>query len=197
MINRVFQSALLAGCVFFCSVALAGDPAGNFAVRGAGLIDCQTYVQEKEQASDAYIMMGGWMDGYLTGMNQLSEQTYDLTPYQSTELLAKVVDGHCRRHPDHRLFTVLSSIASQLRDERIGEGSRLVDVRVDGRSTRLYRETIRRMQSRLLSSGVYDADPSGQFDSDTLSAVMAYQESIGFAATGFPDQATLWKLFAD
>jgi len=177
--------------------AIAADAAGNFAVRGAGLIDCATFLDEKERKSEAYIMIGGWLDGYLTGVNELVDQTYDITPYQSTELLITIVENHCRTHGTERLFTVLRSIGTQLHDERIDSASELVNINVDGRRVRLYRETIRRMQTKLAQTDLYTGETSGQFDSATLAAIEAYQDRIGYEPSGFPDQATLWKLFTE
>ena len=142
-------------------------------------------------------MMGGWIDGYLTGVNQLSDETYDITPFQSTELIATIIDNHCQKNREHRLFTVMSSIAAQLRADRIATASELLTISVDGKTTRLYREAVRRMQVKLAAKGHYDGTPTGDFNTATLNAVEAYQESIDFSPTGFPDQATLWKLFAE
>jgi len=191
-------SALLGLTLTFLAAgpAFAGEADGRHAVRGAGVVDCATFLAEKRATSDAYVMMGGWIDGYLTAYNQLSESTYDITSYQSTELLVTVIEGHCADHPEHRLFTVVSSIAEQLRDQRLREASPILNVRVDGKATRLYRETVSRMQSRLGDAGHYDGEASGNFDAATLAAVQSYQASIGYEPTGFPDQATLWKLFA-
>jgi len=183
--------------LLWAGVSAGDDKNGSYAIRGAGLIDCQTYLVEKERQSQAYIMMGGWIDGYLTGINQLSDDTYDITPYQSTEIIAKIVETHCQNNSEHRLFTVVSSIAAQLHDDRISMSSELITINVDDKSARLYRETIRRMQSRLVSIGFYDDVVAGEFNAATLEAIKAYQKSIGYEATGFPDQATLWKLFAE
>jgi hypothetical protein len=195
--TKTIGKVLLAATLVLTGAAFGGDKSGNFAIRGAGMIDCNTYLQEKEQQSQAYIMIGGWIDGYLTATNQLSEETYDITSFQSTELLATVLQNHCETNGDHRLFTVLSSIAAQLKDDRLVERSETVTVQVDDKSTRLYSETIRRMQSRLKEAAHYQGGVTGRFDAATLAAVKAYQESIGYTPTGFPDQATLWKLFAD
>ncbi len=176
--------------------ARAGDADGHHAVRGAGVVDCAAFLAEKEANSEAYVMIGGWIDGYLTAYNQLSDATYDITSYQSTELLVTVIEGHCEGNPEHRLFTVVGSIAEQLREQRLREASPILNVRVDGKATRLYRETVARMQARLGESGYYDGPASGNYDAATLEAVQSFQTSIGYEPTGFPDQATLWKLFA-
>jgi hypothetical protein len=180
----------------FAPHVFAGDDSGKFSVRGAGLIDCETFVAEKEQQSPAYMMMGGWIDGYFTGLNQMSSQTYDLTPFQSTELIATIVENHCKQNPSSRLFSVLSSIAGQLAEQRLAAESEMVRINVEEKSTVLYRETIRRMQESLAALGYLTEPVSGEFTENTLAGMQRFQRSIAFEATGFPDQATLWKLFA-
>ena len=196
MFRISFGRVLLAVSISFSAAAFAGDSTGSFAVRGAGLIDCATFLDEKEEQTEAYIMIGGWIDGYLTAFNQLSERTYDVTPFQSTEMLVTIIENHCRKFGDHRLFTVVTSMADQLRNDRLSQRSELVTVRVDDKDTRLYKETIRRMQIELQEHGHLTESATGRFDTPTLNAIKAYQESIGYVPTGFPDQATLWKLFA-
>lgn len=194
---RKIGSASLAAWLLFSTPVIAADASGNFAVRGAGLIDCATFLQEKEQQTEAYVMIGGWIDGYLTAFNQVNERTYDITPFQSTEMLVTIIDNHCRNFGDHRLFTVLTSIADQLQEDRLNQRSELITIRVDDKDTRLYKETIRRMQLKLQEDGHHKEAATGRYDSATLDAVKSYQQSIGYVPTGFPDQATLWKLFAE
>lgn len=197
MFRLIFCSFLLTASITTGGAALAGDQTGNFAVHGAGLIDCATFLREKEEQSEAYVMIGGWIDGYMTAFNQLSERTYDITPYQSTEMLVTVIENHCLQFGDHRLFTVVTSMAEQLREDRLSQRSELITIRVDDKDTRLYKETIRRMQLQLQEQGHLKESATGRFDTPTLNAVKSYQESIDYVPTGFPDQATLWKLFAE
>jgi len=177
---------------------LAATADEKYAIRGAGLIDCQTYMTEAEKQSSAYLMIGGWIDGYITGVNQYAADTYDVTSFESTELFAEILNNHCKKNPEDRLFPVINSIIAQRWDSRIKEQTPLVGVKLGEFSVQIYRESIVRMQQRLAEKGFYTAKASGQFDADTITAIASYQETLdGYAATGFPDQATLWALFAE
>jgi hypothetical protein len=70
----------------------AADKDGRFAIRGPGLMTCGEYVQAREARSPLYHQFGGWLDGYLTGVNQYRAATYDITTFETTELLALVID---------------------------------------------------------------------------------------------------------
>ena len=174
------------------------DKTGKFSVRGAGLIDCATFLQEQKKKSPEYLMMGGWIDGYITGVNKHAPDTYDTTSFESTELFVEFTKNHCQRSPEDRLYAVINSIIEQRHKDRIKRQSQLVGVQLGEHGTQLYTETIVRMQEKLANKGFYKSRITGQFDSDTITALAAFQKTIkGYKATGFPDQATLWKLFTN
>jgi hypothetical protein len=101
------------------SFASAADKNGLFAIRGAGLLTCHTFVQEREAASDAYVMIGGWLDGYVTAINELSLETFDVTPYESTELLTILINRHCKDNPTDILYAVTNNLLAKLFDDRL------------------------------------------------------------------------------
>jgi peptidoglycan hydrolase-like protein with peptidoglycan-binding domain len=54
-----------------------------------------------------------------------------------------------------------------------------------------------RIQCRLAKKGFLKSPGSGDFDDGTVRAIAAFQKTLaGYKATGFPDQATLFMLFA-
>jgi hypothetical protein len=188
-------------CIFSLSLLtpLSGhtaDSLDQFSVRGAGLIDCTTFKQELHKKSPEYLMMGGWIDGYITGINKYAPETYDATSFESTELFAEFTKNHCQKNPQDSLYAVINSIIDQRWEDRIKRKSQLVGVQLGEYGTQLYTETITRMQKKLATKGFYKLPITGQFDSETITALAAFQKTIkGYKATGFPDQATLWALF--
>lgn len=174
--------------------ASAADQNGLFAIRGAGLLTCHAFVQEREAASDAYVMIGGWLDGYVTAINELSLETFDVVPYVSTELLTVLINRHCKDNATDIVFAVTNNLLARLFDERLKSSSAYVDVRVGSYQMRLYRDTIERIQTSLAAKGLLDIEATGQWNLATQTALAQYQESIGMNGTGFPDQATLWSL---
>jgi hypothetical protein len=195
--KRILMGILM--CAGGLPLALpAATESGKYAIRGAGLIDCKTYLEEQQKQSKAYLMIGGWIDGYITGINQYAGDTYDATSFESTELFAELIENHCRKHPEHRLFPVVNSIVQQRWDSRVTDESRLVGVKLGEHSVRIYEETLSRMQTRLADKGFFELPATGEFDAETITAIAAFQETLeGYEPTGFPDQATLWALFAE
>jgi len=176
-----------------CNVHAAGKE-NRYSIRGAGLLTCENYIAEQEKKSDAYFMIGGWIDGFITGSNQHMSDTYDVTSFESTELLALIIGRHCKQNPDDRLFSVVNSILTGLHNKRIINRSALVNVTVADKETFLYTEVIRRMQQRLNKRGLYKGEANGEFDQSLEESISSFQRSQKMNPTGFPDQSTLWKL---
>lgn len=192
MAKRLLYAAGLAMAI---SAVHAADDDGRFSIRGAGLLNCETYVKEREARSKAYYMIGGWLDGYITGRNQFSPDTYDVTSFESTELLALILAEHCNKNPGDRLFSVVHSIFTKYEEDRVREGSPFVTVEVNERKTSLYRETMRRAQRVLKERKHYYGEIDGEFGPMMQLAIERFQREQEMNPTGFPDQSTLWRLF--
>jgi hypothetical protein len=189
--------AVSACALLLLGSAQAADPNGEFAMKGAGFLPCQLYRQEREQQSNVYYMIGGWLEGYLSAHNRYSSNTYDIASFETLELLLGVIDNHCRGNPNDPLHAVVHSIVLQLQSDRIVAESERVEIADGELKTRLYRETIRRMQEKLTALGLFKGEADGRFTEATRSALMAFQSDLQFETTGFPDQTTLWRLFRD
>ncbi|MDT8383898.1 MAG: peptidoglycan-binding domain-containing protein [Gammaproteobacteria bacterium] len=172
----------------------AADDKGQFALRGAGLLPCAIYVKEREAKSEAYLMTAGWIDGFITGSNQYSPETYDLLSFETTELLTAILDKHCIANPKDRVFAVLKSLFQKLHQDRLQTLSEKTEVAVGDRKTSLYVEVLKRIQKTLTAKGLYKGKVNGSYDQSTIDAMKAFQRSVKLEPTGFPDQVTLWRL---
>lgn len=190
---RFALTVILAALMHTCDVA-AADADGKFAMKGAGLLPCGVYVTERAKKSNAYYLIGGWVEGYISAYNKYANDNFDVTSFESLELLLKLMDHHCKSNPKDRLYSVLDAIVVQLMPDRLTKESERVKLTDKERSTALYTDTIRRMQAELTRRGLYKGAVDGQFTDATRSALIAFQSDIGFAKTGFPDQTTLWRL---
>lgn len=170
------------------------DEAGKFAMKGAGFLPCQVFVSEREKRSKTYYLIGGWIEGYVAAHNRYNEDTFDVLSFETLELLLSVMQKHCESHPNERLHSVLNAMLLKLTADRIKKESPKIEIGEGKRKTRLYRETIRRMQTELARRGLYKDAIDGRFTDATRSALIAFQSDIGFEKTGFPDQTTLWRL---
>ena len=162
---------------------------------GFGQVRCARFSEARTKKENPYLIMGGLVEGYLTALNQTSDQTYDLTPFENTDLLMGLIDRHCRQNPDHRFSDVVRAMAAGLVDERIVEYSEYIAFDVNDVKGRIYSETVRRMQVRLAELGHYDGPTDGRYSEATVDAMRAFQTRMGTEPTGLPDQLTLMRMF--
>lgn len=187
---------LLLTALVTSATASAADVQGQFSVRGAGLLSCETFNKERKAESVAYQMIGGWIDGYITAINAASANTYDITSYQSTEMLTEIIQHHCKQYPKHRLFNVLGAITRQLHAQRVDKASPMQRIAIEDKETYLYTVTIARMQRVLAKQSYLQQEAvNGRFDENTAKALREFQAAKALKPTGFPDQTTLWLLF--
>jgi len=173
----------------------AADAQGQYGIRGAGLVSCVLYEREREARSPVYQVIAGWMDGYITGVNQHTPDTYDALSFESTEMLAAVVSENCKNHPNTPVFTVLDAVIKQIADDRLRGPSGKVEVKLGERSVLLYEVVLQRLQRRLAAAKFYRGPIDGTFSDATQKALGKYQSANGLKPTGFPDQVTLWHIF--
>lgn len=181
----------------FSSIAIAADEKGQFAIRGAGLISCSIFYQEKQTKSEVYLITASWVDGYLTGRNQFSDKNYDSLSFETTELLMSILEKHCKNNPKDLIYPVINSLFEKLKDQRLLAQSEKIEIVAGERKTFLYLATLNRLKQKLVDSGYYQGKISSGYDEQTKKAIKKFQTSIAFQATGFPDQLTLWRLFRE
>ncbi len=176
--------------------ARAADSGGQFAVEGIGGSTCESFVTAKSESSDAYWMFLGWLDGYMTGINQYAPETYDITPWQTQKLLAALFEKFCATNPGAKFFAVANRMIVELRDDRLRESSTPIVAKVGERTIGVYREILRRVQVLLKEGGHYKGEVDGLFGPNTQRALESYQKQAGLTVTGLPGQATLFKLLS-
>ncbi|MSP67880.1 MAG: peptidoglycan-binding protein [Alphaproteobacteria bacterium] len=176
------------------SDATAADSKGQFALRGAGLATCEQFVKALEERGNDMFAIGGWLDGYLTALNQYVPQTFDVAPWQSTDSMANIILRNCRQDPQQRFIAVVSSMANAFKKTQLKELSNRKPIKVANAQTLVYDETVKRVQEALANTGHFTGKPDGQFGPATQAAIEAYQKASSIDMTGLPDQRTLWGL---
>jgi hypothetical protein len=177
------------------TAALAATEEGRYAVRGAALVSCAIYERERKIQSPVYQVIGAWIDGYISGLNQGAPGIYDVASFESTELIAALLSEHCSKNPNDSLFAVLKLLTDKIAANKLTEPSEKVRVKRGERSVLLYSEILMRLQHKLAAMGYYTGTIDGAYSEATQQAIRRYQESIALNPTGFPDQLTLWRLF--
>lgn len=190
---RIF---LLGFAMTFASVAQAADSNGEFAIKGAGVQTCGGLVTAWDENSRDLSLYLGWMDGYLTGMNQHQPDTFDIAPWQNSLTLLGLTKRLCDQSDESTLIIdAFNRLMADFHPARLSEKSDAVGLQSDDQAVVLYTEIVIRMQRRLAALGFDPVTRDGTLDSPTLDALKAYQIDRGLEQTGLPDQNTLFSLF--
>ena len=101
--TRTALAGLAVAAAVLTVPAAARDAGGAYAIKGTGQQACADYVQAyaaAERTEGASLLLyRGWLEGYLTGFNHFQDETYDLAPWQTTELMLAMLAKHCAGAP--------------------------------------------------------------------------------------------------
>ncbi|MCW8886094.1 MAG: HdeA family protein, partial [Motiliproteus sp.] len=136
---------LLASCfVFVSSFCLAQDDENRFAIKGAGSVTCQQYLNAWNAKGREYLVFGGWIDGYLTSYNQHQKNLFDVSPWQSAQLLANGLANYCKKNPNVKFFNAFSAMLKSLKPDGLEKYSPIVEVRFGEQRLLMYQDVVMR-----------------------------------------------------
>lgn len=180
----------------FCGAAVAADDAGNFAIKGGGQQTCGALLKAYETKSTDLGLYAGWVDGYLTGINQFTPQTYDMAAWQSSDTLLAMTQAVCKQLPaEKRVMDAFIEVIRAIQSGRIAKMDTLIALMHEGKGTATYSSVIIQMKARLLDQGFDPGSSDDSFDAVTAKALTEFQKAKGLAQSGLPDQQTLYVLF--
>ena len=175
--------------------ARANDGDNQFAVEGAGRLDCAAFTLARaDKGSAEYQRMIGFIEGYLSAANRYEPNTFDLSPWHNAAAFDLILEKHCSENPDEAMVAVVQKMVGALRPLRVAQFSPLVEVGAGENRAFVYETILRRTQAALRSRGLFDGEEDGKFSPAMRDALLAYQRSADLYETGVPDPATLWTL---
>ena len=192
-----FTAALCAAVVAAASFStLAADADGRFAVKSAGGTRCAQFVDAVKQKDQQRVALYvGWIAGYVSAANQLTPETFDLASWQDMRTLTALLSRHCDRNADMRFGAAVAQMSNALKKDRLQTRSDPVVAEHDGKSVRIYAETIRRAQDALSELGMYSGSLDGKYSETFRDSLSKFQGENDLPVSGVPDQATLFALF--
>ncbi|MBL26200.1 MAG: hypothetical protein CMM50_01430 [Rhodospirillaceae bacterium] len=181
---------LLAGAL----PAAAADGDGNFAIDGAGTVTCDRFIEAYDGKTRDYYVYAGWVDGYVTATNQQQDETYDLTPWQTTEFLLDLVAQYCRANPKQKFIYGVTELLRYLYQGRLQELSEIAQIQHGSKGAYFYRATIQSVQEALAERSLFEGEADGVFDEEVAKSLARFQGLSGLPETGWLDQRTLFAL---
>lgn len=193
---RTFIAAVSILMTCLCVPSHAADGEGKFAAKGAARKSCSQFLESAQDKSSDYLLYGGWVEGYISGYNQFQPENYDITPWQTTELLMILLRQHCSANPQVRFLDATNSLIKAFFPIRLEQESPIIAIKVGEGTTYHFHEILLRAEQRLKFLGYFEGEPDGKtFTEEDTRAFAAYQQKHGLKVTGVPDQHTLASLF--
>ena len=174
--------------------AIAADNSGKYAAKGVGRTACSDFSSAFAEKSSKYFVYGGWIEGYISALNAARANTYDIAPWQTTELMMFLLSKHCSNNPDTRFLTAVSTMLGTFSPSSLSAESAIVEVNFNNTKSYFYADTLLQIKQQLANLGFSVSAANADFDSELASALAAFQKSKGLKQTGLPDQQTLVNL---
>ena len=194
--KTLFFGIIAAPLLLGAAQTFAADADGQFAIKGGGLQSCGAFAEAFKSKSDDLKLYGGWIEGYLTGQNQRLENTYDVTPWQTTTTMLGAMNSVCQNQPeDTRFIDAFDLLVRTFIPSRLAKASSPVPLSYRGKSTLIYRDVLDLISNRLNQLGYENEVGDSGWSQGTSDALEQFQEKADLPKTGFPDQRTLFVLF--
>ena len=190
LLATVFAATLTSAPV----TAQESDAKPTFAVKGAGLARCSDFLTAVENRDPQRFLFGGWLQGYISAINEAEDSMYDLVPWQSFATLGSLMVQICEQSPDTRYRNAAVQLLRTFRAGKLDQYSEPVSISGGERDIRLPAAVLERAQARLAALGHYAGDADGLWGPQSEQAFKAFQESRGIPVSGLPTQQTLFVL---
>ncbi|MEO0412288.1 MAG: hypothetical protein AAF221_10675 [Pseudomonadota bacterium] len=192
--------ALVAGASIVTSIgpSLAADAQGRFAAKSYGLDSCSQFAKawDKDESGQADLRDAhtAWVGGYLTGVNHHMGGTFDIASWRSTRYLTASIAAYCQSIPDQPVMSAAQAMIKRLSDDKLSTAMTSVAFGNGAAKVRLYDSIYNDMRAALVAGG-YLKETAPKDDAETISkAIGQFQMKQGIAATGLPDEVTLYHL---
>lgn len=193
MRRHLFSATALV--LLIAAPVMAADTDGRFAIKGGGLQSCGQFLTAWDQQSSDLALYGGWVDGYVTGMNQTTAGIYDLMPWQNAQTLLGLTKSVCDQMPgDARFMDAFHQVVRLAATSPLTAESPVIGLNHDGRTAVLYSDTLIALKQRLTEEGFTPGPADDSFGPVVARAIGNWQEANGLPRTGLPDQETLFRL---
>ena len=176
------------------SPASAASKDGKFAVEGPGQASCERILHAKEVDANEFARYLGFMEGYISAANRYEPNTFDLTPWHTSQALTLILTKHCETHPKAVLGVVMQEFVVAMMPVRLASYSPREKIADGANHAEVYEAIIKRSQEMLAKRGLYTGPADGQYSPAMGDAIRTFQETAHLDATGVPDTATLWVL---
>lgn len=161
----------------------------TYVVEGPGKTKCVEFADYPK--GDARVgNLAAWLSGYMTAHHRLSDDIFDLTPWQTPSVLLGLLAQYCAANPDSMVEEGAQDLVDYLYPRAMRSASDVVAMRKGDEMVLLYETVLKQVRVALWDAGY----ARGGSEKALAEDLAAYQAAEGLKVTGLPDQATIARL---
>ena len=169
--------------------SLAADTNGEFVVKGIGTKTCADFVTVAAQGSGELSQYLGYVNGYTSAYNEISENTFDVWRWQSSDTILLLLLNRCRQEPELSFGAALATLTRYLDAEKIDIKAGVVRVGTAEKGFFLYEPVYADLLASLEAEGYQPTDP--------YSALMQYKKDHKLSNSKNLHQMLLLRLLSN
>lgn len=147
--------------VFIVSIgfnSLAKDSEGAFAIKGTGALSCSDFIKAASEDAPILQQYAGYVSGYISAYNELTDNTFDILPWQQLDTVMLLMLQGCRQTPKSTVAGAVSRIAQYFSANAVPKNTEKVEIKGDGQPVYLYPIVIKQIQTALVEQGYEGKD---------------------------------------
>jgi len=113
-----FGVAGLIALSLYLPASRAADTHGRYWIYGVGRQICSTYMEARKNGGIAEISYKNWVGGYLTAINQVQDDTYNIVGESDFQGAMVWLDSYCKKHPNNTITMAIANMTAVLYPRR-------------------------------------------------------------------------------
>lgn len=172
--------------------AQAADAKGNFAVHGIGATSCAETVAAIHQGHVSVRMeLSSWLMGYITALNRIDHNTFDIMAIQSPVAVTDLVLNVCTKNDKDNIESVANAIINTVSSIKLTKSSPLLNVSFDGKYVQIRKSTLILLQKYLKNNKFFNGPADGNYGEETRAAIKSFQIQKKLSVNSLPDPQTI------
>lgn len=184
-------------CILPFTSLATSESTSTFVIKGAGIKKCSAFTALVDSKNDDVKLYAGWLEGYLTAINEQNSEIYDITEFQSTSFFLRQIYKYCEQNEADNFYTVAKSIVDAIRNRSVTHKSKLIFIKYKNNGLFIYDSVLIKAKKELARLGylLQHRANSSKIEAEEISSIKGFQKYKGIPVTGLPDEATLMELF--
>ncbi|EGO96984.1 hypothetical protein APM_0071 [Acidiphilium sp. PM] len=135
--------------------------------------------------------LSSWLMGYITALNRVDHNTFDIMAIQSPVAVTNLVLNVCAKNNKDNVEAVTNAIINSLSSIKLIKSSPLLTVVFDGKYVKIRKNTLKDLQKFLKKHKFLNGPADGNYGTETQVAIKLFQTREKLSVNSLPDAQTI------